>query len=287
MSNSKHKSAIFFSLLITLLIMISSSESKIKKASSIKKHPKNSNSIIDNSKFLLANKESNCTEIKNPESKTENAKEKSEIKTFNTLFLQNETTIKIIKNETSGEKYNQAVNIQCNKTNCFYPNFCNSENKICICGLAFAEFDLYQINKTKANNNNTITNTSDLRASNLTDNSINTKAEKIIFCAYERKRQTIYFLLEFLLNVGAGHFYAKNYLIAALKFGLVFIPWSFIFVVVLTGIAGSDFYKDIKGVSTCFMLVFICLSAAWWITDAVLIGKRFFSDGNGVSLLSW
>jgi len=261
--------------------MISFVESNFKKNFLMKQQVKNTNLNEINLYISPKNKESNRSFDSNPDSNIE----KSEIKLLNSAFLQNSTVTSTNNNtEQAGEKYNRATNIECNKTNCVFPNFCSGENRICVCGISFAEFDLFQ---EKASNKSLLTenkNASNLNNTNTNNANIQTE---ITYCAYERKRQTVYFLLEFLLNIGAGHFYAKNYLFAALKFGLIFTPWSFIWIVILTGICGSDVFKDVKGVSTCFMLIFICLSGAWWITDAVLIGKSFFTDGNGVPLLSW
>jgi len=272
--------------------MISRSEAKIKKALSniSQKHLKPNSSIPPAFKIK---KESNEKEIINEKNNSKSnsnnfiyKEENSEIKSFNFLFLQNNSSIIANNKGDSGEKYNQASNVECNKSNCFYPNYCSDENKICVCGLAFAEYSLYQLKDFNKNKNYF-----NINSTNISSNSIiktdSEETEKIIYCAYERKRQTVYFLLEFLLNIGAGHFYSNNYLLAALKFGLVFFPWTFICVTILASIAGSVTFKDIRGFATCLAFMFICLSGIWWITDAILIGMKFFPDGNGVPLLTW
>ena len=41
--------------------------------------------------------------------------------------------------------------------------------------------------------------------------------ESTTFCDYAQKDRTLYFLLEFVLSFGIGHFYAGNYIYGAIK----------------------------------------------------------------------
>jgi len=180
--------------------------------------------------------------------------------------------------------YQHAINIKCNISNCQLPNFCSEDRKACICAEEFAEFTA----NSKNNDTQVIIPIDRIDEIPFYDNlKKNELTQKRNYCNYLRIKQSIYFILEFLFNIGAGHFYAKNYLLAALKMGLVLLPWTIIFILIISGVSGSECFKDIAFCGTATAFFFVCVSVIWWIVDAILIGMKYYTDGNGVPLLSW
>lgn len=161
------------------------------------------------------------------------------------------------------DNYSKAENIKCTKKNCRFPNVCTDNSKTCLCQYTFAELGLNEFKKKN----------------------LSPKKQEKIYCNYERKNQNIYFILEFWTNSGAGHFYAKNVLIGLIKAGFMFSIYLFVMVSLI-----CSFCLKKKGTGTASawslgILTFIAFSV--WITDAVLIGLNFYTDGNGVPLIPW
>ena len=163
-------------------------------------------------------------------------------------------------------KYTHAFNIVCNAYNCQNPNFCTPDLKACRCAPDSAEYNLYnneEANKVRVNQ--TIP----------------------VYCNYKRKSQLVYFLLEFLLNIGVGHLYAGNFLLGGLKIGLVFLPCITFIVLFCLGIVVAENIKEIAGIGACIGILVACTVSIWWLVDAILIGIGIYKDGFGVPLQSW
>ncbi len=278
MSKHKNIAQIFIFiiiLIITTLHMFYCLDAKLlknKKISSIKEF-KNQESLNSENEMLVTKK---IKEIKNLNKKYELNNIPSLIQTK----LNNTSSIFFKINNDQTNKYDKAINITCNKTNCLYPNYCSLDKTICNCGMEFAEYDLYhpETNTKISDSNQTTLNSL---------NNTNSNVEKYIYCNYIRKKQVLYFLFEFFSNIGVGHLYAKNYILAAIKFGVVFFTWLFIYSKIICVIFWPDSFKDITGNRTFMGIIFISISFLLWITDTILIGKNIFADGNGVRLLEW
>ena len=157
--------------------------------------------------------------------------------------------------------FTSARNIKCIKDdNCRYPNYCISGN-ICQCGNENAE---YLLNK------------------NLEINE--TREKNIVFCAYQRKQQLVYFLLEMLLNMGAGHFYAGNTKLALFKFLLLLMPC---FIMCAFGSVSSEEKSGISFLGTVLSGITSCALGIWWLVDVINIALANYTDGNGVPLKAW
>ena len=98
------------------------------------------------------------------------------------------TTFSATQQPITNPDYSSAKNIECKQNdNCQIPNYCLPGGRMCKCG---PENAAYLENKPLK---------------------IGEKREDPkVYCGYVRKTQLVYFLLELLLNVGAGHFYAGN-----------------------------------------------------------------------------
>jgi hypothetical protein len=168
-------------------------------------------------------------------------------------------------NDPSNIDYTMAKNINCSESNCRIPNMCSSDKKTCMCSLDYAE---YLLNKPLEQGEQRVD------ASKMT-----------LFCAHARKNQLTYFLLEFFLNIGAGHFYAGNTGLGVAKIIFVLLPCM---VMCILGFMGA-----MKGEGKGMALgtgIAICASCAisyWWLVDIIMIvfGKK--TDGFGVPLKHW
>jgi thiol:disulfide interchange protein len=204
-----------------------------------------------------------------------------------TQFLQSKTNHKSKQsnNETNNNNYNynynynsassssefifgSARNIACTQFNCQYPNQCVENGSVCRCGLEFAE---YELNKPQENSEKTQSPLGN------------------VYCSYRKKNQLVYFLLELLLNVGAGHFYAGNFLLGGIKLALMFVPCVAFFVLACLGIVAPNKLSGVFsfGFWFCFVCLFSCGVTVWWLVDVILIATRKITDGNGVPLNPW
>jgi len=153
------------------------------------------------------------------------------------------------------DEFSIALNINCSKANCRFPSKCSPDKKACMCDYQYAEFHL----------------------------ETDTNYEKTKHCSYKRKSQNIYFILEFLLNCGVGHFYANNFLIAAVK-GTIVLSC---FLLTIFSLLFIYFSKGSIYNSKFSLGLFLACIATIWIIDTSFIGFGFYSDGNGVPLITW
>jgi len=105
-----------------------------------------------------------------------------------------------------------------------------------------------------------------------------------VFCNYRKKNQLVYFLLELLLNIGAGHFYVGNYLMGGLKIGLIFMPCVVLCLLLCLGVVTTNKHELLAGCGMCLVCLLACGISVWWLVDVILIGIRKYTDGNGVPL---
>ena len=91
-------------------------------------------------------------------------------------------------------------------------------------------------------------------------------------CDYAQKDRTLYFLLEFVLGLGIGHFYAGKYIYASIK------------LVIYCSIFGLYFFKfhNKKGIDNARIRLFIWLNICiWQFIDGLCIFRGIYMDGNG------
>jgi len=164
--------------------------------------------------------------------------------------------------------FTKANNINCSTNNCQFPNQCSEDKKTCRCGLDNAE---YELNKK------------------LKEGETREDPTKVqLFCAYVRKQQLVYFLLEILLNIGAGHFYAGNIGMGVGKLLVVFLPCFAMCIAMCCGMVGGD--KAAGGAmagGSCLGIAAVCAISIWWIVDIIMIATLSYTDGHGVPLKSW
>ena len=92
------------------------------------------------------------------------------------------------------------------------------------------------------------------------------------FCDYEQKDRVLYFILEFVLSFGMGHFYAGNYIYGMIKF----ISYILIF-----GVYFGKFNKK-KGIDAARIRLFLWLIfTLWQMIDSLCIGRGIYTDGKG------
>ena len=92
------------------------------------------------------------------------------------------------------------------------------------------------------------------------------------FCDYEQKDRVLYFILEFVLSFGMGHFYAGNFIYGIIK------SMSYI---LIFGLYFGKFYKK-KGIDAARIRLFLWLIfTLWQMIDSICIGRGIFTDGNG------
>ena len=168
-------------------------------------------------------------------------------------------------NDPSNIDYTMAKNINCSESNCRIPNMCSSDKKTCMCSLDYAE---YLLNKPLEQGEQRVD------ASKMT-----------LFCAHARKNQLTYFLLEFFLNIGAGHFYAGNTGLGVAKIIVVLLPCI---AMCILGCMGAMSGLD-KGMAfgTGIAICASCAISIWWLVDIIMIAVGKKTDGLGVPLKHW
>ncbi len=95
--------------------------------------------------------------------------------------------------------------------------------------------------------------------------------ETSYFCDYEQKDRIVYFLLEFVISFGTGHFYVGNYIYGAIKlinylclFGIYF-----------------GFYLHKKGIDAARIRLFLwTIFSIWQVVDGLCIIKGIYTDGH-------
>lgn len=292
--NSNH----FFSLILLLILYISFSKSSknterkffdqnLELQNEIKTNP-NNNILLE----LKDNKDNNNSKSKEIKTDTENSKNNSptnknklkDQKNSKRLTSNNTKNNKDKDQENHKNSYNDhnpkninpkfnapnfasARKIKCSKENCQYPNQCLEDNSTCKCSTEYAEFEL---NKKLQTGEKRIIPTVDY-----------------VYCAYRRKSQLLYFLLEFILNIGVGHLYAGNLGIGISKMTLVFLPCVVFSLLICLGVMSSSKIADMAVYGYCLVFSAICAITLWWLVDIILIAIGYYSDGNGVPLQSW
>ena len=91
------------------------------------------------------------------------------------------------------------------------------------------------------------------------------------FCDYAQKDRTLYFLLEFVISFGIGHFYAGNYIYGILK------------LLCYAALLGVYFvkYKNKKGIDAARIRLFLwVIFTIWQFIDGYCIFKGIYTDGN-------
>ena len=92
------------------------------------------------------------------------------------------------------------------------------------------------------------------------------------FCNYAQKDRTLYFLLEFVLSFGIGHFYAGNYIYGILKL----LCYAALFGIYLVK------FKNKKGIDAARIRLFLwVIFSIWQFIDGYCIFKGIYTDGNG------
>lgn len=99
-------------------------------------------------------------------------------------------------------------------------------------------------------------------------------------CQYKRKKQWVFFILEFLFFFGIGHFYAHRVLYGLIKF-IVFALIIICDWVIKTKVIKN--YKSKKNFNVGMILAYIGYFA-WQIFDLIFIGINKFNDGKGIKL---
>ena len=161
--------------------------------------------------------------------------------------------------------YTAARNINCSNTNCLLPNNCSTDKKTCLCSNENSEYTLNYPLKSGEKRQDV--------------NSIK------LFCEHTRKNQLTYFLLEFFLNIGAGHFYAGNTGMGVGKLLLIFVPCLAVCIFAALGLLSTD--KLSGGLVSCFLISASCAMSIWWLVDVIMIATSKYTDGMGVPLKHW
>ena len=96
--------------------------------------------------------------------------------------------------------------------------------------------------------------------------------ESSTLCDYAQKERILYFLLEFILSFGIGHFYVGKYYYGCIKL-MVYLIFAVVY-----------FWKlhKKKGIDNARIRLFIFLNFfIWQFTDGFCIFKGIYMDGNG------
>ena len=90
-------------------------------------------------------------------------------------------------------------------------------------------------------------------------------------CDYVQKDRTLYFILEFVLSLGIGHFYVGNYIYGIIK------------LICYLGIYGLYFgaYLNKKGIDAARIRLFLwVIISIWQFVDGLCIFRGIYTDGN-------
>lgn len=194
------------------------------------------------------NKDSTSSNNSINNSKNDSGNNNNKIKSNLNSHNQNENNSKP-NDITDDDEYSYDKNIECNEKNCFYPNGRCINNTTCGCTREYASFKV--------------------------DGEVSDH-----YCAYERKKQLVSFMLEFFFPFGVGHFYSGRVLIGILKLIVCFSQCIF------AGL-GVCFAKDAGMVLVILLLIFGCVYIVWELVDIILIALNIYKDGNGVPLARW
>jgi len=161
----------------------------------------------------------------------------------NPFYQKQSQLINELKNNSINPLEVAYTKFSCSKLNCASPNICLSSN-ICICSPENANYL-----------------SSKMKNANFTN-----------YCSYSRKKQSIAFILEFLVPP-AGHIYVGKYILAVMKF-IVAIVYYFLFKYFPFN-KNEIFYFGISNLSIL------------WLVDIFIFGMNKYKDKNGVPLISW
>ena len=96
--------------------------------------------------------------------------------------------------------------------------------------------------------------------------------ESSTLCDYAQKDRTLYFLLEFVLSFGVGHFYVGKYIYGSIKLALYLCLFAVYFI---------KFFKK-KGIDNARIRLFFALNLCiWQFIDGLCIYRGIYLDGNG------
>lgn len=96
--------------------------------------------------------------------------------------------------------------------------------------------------------------------------------ETKVLCDYEQKDRTLFFLLEFIVGLGLGHFYVGNKIYGGIKCGVYIIILGIYFVR----------YHTRKGIDAARMRLFLwLLIGIWQVVDGICIWTGKYKDGRG------
>ena len=96
--------------------------------------------------------------------------------------------------------------------------------------------------------------------------------ESNVLCDYKQKDRTLYFLLEFVLSFGIGHFYAGKYIYGSIKLVCYILFFALFFM---------KFYKK-TGIDAARIRLFMWLNFfIWQFIDGLCIFRGVYKDGNG------
>ena len=92
-----------------------------------------------------------------------------------------------------------------------------------------------------------------------------------VFCDYEQKDRVVYFLLEFVLSFGIGHFYVGNYISGV----IILINYICLFSIYFC------FYSRKKGIDSARIRLFLwTVFTIWQVVDGLCIIKGIYTDGK-------
>lgn len=112
-------------------------------------------------------------------------------------------------------------------------------------------------------------------------------------CNYRRKSQTTAFLLEFFLTFGVGHFYVQFYQFAVPKFFFwligIFLFMSYRIISKQKENENED--EDDVDTTNLILALIACIFGygmlVWQISDVILYGINYYTDGNLIGLEPW
>ena len=95
--------------------------------------------------------------------------------------------------------------------------------------------------------------------------------ETSFFCDYEQKDRVLYFISEFVIGFGLGHFYVGNIIYGTIKL---------VSYIVLFGIYFGFFYNK-KGIDAARIRLFLwTIYTLWQLIDGLSIIRGIFTDGE-------
>lgn len=99
-------------------------------------------------------------------------------------------------------------------------------------------------------------------------------------CSYRMKKQLVAFLLEFFLNLGAGHFYRGVWYYGLIKLLIAFVAPCVICILACC-------FKKFASCATCLNILLPITLCIWWLVDVILFGINYYKDVNYIPLENW